>query len=117
MPSVFDRLLLQNTAEIIFVVLIVTVAGVIILAVFILTRRVLRRRYFARRDRRSQYIRHNWRKILEGGIPVETVVLQPARPFHRGRDCAGSDGRCRLQGTWATSGVCPRQRAAGQADT
>ncbi len=42
MPSVFDRLLLQNPAEILFVALAATVAGVIILVVFILTRRALR---------------------------------------------------------------------------
>jgi hypothetical protein len=42
MPSVFDRLLLQNPAETLFVALVATVTGVIILVVFILTRRALR---------------------------------------------------------------------------
>jgi hypothetical protein len=77
MPFVFDRLVLQNPAEILFVALAATVAGVVILVVFILTRRALRRRYFARRDRRSQYIRHNWRKILEGKIQVEQWFFNP----------------------------------------
>jgi HEAT repeat protein len=56
--------------------LIATVAAIIILLTFILLRRSLRKRYFRHRDRRVQFIRDNWQKILDQEIAIKDWFFQ-----------------------------------------
>ncbi len=71
MQSISKLFSLQYPAEAVGIALAATAALVILLLMFILSRRAIRARYFARRDRRAQYIRQNWEKILSGGISPE----------------------------------------------
>jgi hypothetical protein len=77
MASVFEPIQFANPAEAVFVALTATIVGIFCLIGFILTRRAIRSRYFARRDRRNQYIRQHWDAIVSGEIPAATWFFDP----------------------------------------
>jgi len=77
MPSVFEPIQFANPAEVVFVALTATIVGIFCLIAFILARRAIRSRYFARRDRRNQYIREHWDAIVSGEIPAATWFFAP----------------------------------------
>ena len=77
MPSVFEPIQFGNPAEAVFVALTATIVGIFCLIAFILARRAIRLRYFARRDRRNQYIRQHWDAIVSDEIPAATWFFDP----------------------------------------
>jgi HEAT repeat protein len=77
MPSVFEPIRFGDPAAAVFDAVTATIVGILCLIGFILARRAIRSRYFARRDRRNQYVRQHWDAIVSDEIPAATWFFDP----------------------------------------
>ncbi len=71
MHYIFNGLPAGSPAHTVMLSLIATAIGILLLIAFILARRAVRNRYFRKRDRRVEFIRDNWQKIVSGQISAE----------------------------------------------